>query len=165
MFGWSPRMRLDLVVSSFVNSAVNHGRIIVNNYGKMWRPMLGINDASSAYQLAIRSQISGIYNAVTFNARISDLAIQVAGSLSDLGLKCEIVGNDNAKNVRSYRVSAKKLMHEGFVPSDTVDSAVRDILSKFSDWNNPRCKNIDWMKILDESAKVLGVNRSAHECI
>src|SRR5271157_4817416 len=46
--GYSPRMRLDLIVNTMFKSALRDGVITVNNPA-IWRPILSIQDASSAY--------------------------------------------------------------------------------------------------------------------
>src|SRR5690349_22368665 len=42
--GWSPRMRLDLVLNDFVASAVTTGRIEVLSDGTPWRPLIHVRD-------------------------------------------------------------------------------------------------------------------------
>ena len=61
--GYSPRMRLDLIVNTMFKSAMKDRVITVNN-PSIWRPLLGIDDAATAYIRAIEAnqKISGIFN-------------------------------------------------------------------------------------------------------
>src|SRR4029077_12595522 len=61
--GYSPRMRLDLVVNTMFKCAIRDGEITVNN-PSIWRPIISIEDAASAYIRAIEANemVSGIFN-------------------------------------------------------------------------------------------------------
>src|SRR5579884_1241178 len=45
-YGFSPRLRLDLVLNNFVASAYTTGRVVVQSAGIPWRPMVHIEDRS-----------------------------------------------------------------------------------------------------------------------
>src|SRR5580765_979211 len=72
--GYSPRMRLDLIVNTMFKTAVATGEIIINN-PSIWRPILGIQDATSAYIRAIESagEISGIFNIASGNYTVGEV--------------------------------------------------------------------------------------------
>ena len=55
--GFSPRMRLDLVINTMFKCAIKDKMITVNN-PSIWRPILGIQDAVSAYIRAIEANES-----------------------------------------------------------------------------------------------------------
>src|SRR6201998_2845710 len=61
--GYSPRMRLDLIVNTMFKSAIKDRTIIINN-PSIWRPILSIQDAATAYIRSIEAnhKISGIFN-------------------------------------------------------------------------------------------------------
>src|ERR1700739_2893968 len=61
--GYSPRMRFDLIVNTMFKSAMKDGVININN-PSIWRPLLSIEDAATAYIRAIEAnpQLSGIFN-------------------------------------------------------------------------------------------------------
>ena len=77
--GYSPRMRLDLVVNTMFKTAMQDGRITVNN-PSIWRPILAIQDAAAAYVRAVEAapSVSGTFNVASENTTLGALADQVA---------------------------------------------------------------------------------------
>jgi nucleoside-diphosphate-sugar epimerase len=69
-------MRLDLIVNTMFSAALRYGAITINN-PSIWRPILGIEDAISAYTRAIEAHetISGIFNIASGNYRSAKLEI------------------------------------------------------------------------------------------
>src|SRR5271165_1284696 len=68
--GYSPRMRLDLIVNTMFKTAMRDRKITVNN-PSIWRPILSIRDASTAYVRAVEAnyKISGVFNIASSNLR------------------------------------------------------------------------------------------------
>src|SRR6185312_5220619 len=66
--GYSPRMRMDLIVNTMFKFAMTKGQITVNN-ASIWRPILDIRDAATAYLRAIQADysINGVYNIASGN--------------------------------------------------------------------------------------------------
>src|SRR6201993_3218901 len=58
--GYSPRMRFDLIINTMFKTAMRDRTITVNN-PSIWRPILSIDDAATAYTRAVEAnqQISG----------------------------------------------------------------------------------------------------------
>src|SRR5690349_21131171 len=52
--GYSPRMRLDLIINTMFKAAIKDNVITVNN-PSIWRPILSITDAATAYIRAIEA--------------------------------------------------------------------------------------------------------------
>ena len=72
--GYSPRMRLDLVVNTMFKFAVTQKSITVNN-PSIWRPVLSIKDAISAYIRSIEAhqEISGVFNVASGNYTVGEI--------------------------------------------------------------------------------------------
>lgn len=129
--GYSPRQRLDLVVNIFTNQAVNNGKITVFG-GQNKRPSLHIQDMVDVYLKSLEwpdEVIDGkIFNVAYENytvAEIADITRKVVGE------SVEIVTTPT-NDTRSYHVSSEKIKQElGFVPSHTVEDAVRDLVAAF----------------------------------
>ena len=79
---YSPRMRLDLIINTMFKSAMRDRTIIVNN-PSIWRPILSIEDAASAYIRAMEAnyKISGIFNIASGNYTVGEVADRVRLSI------------------------------------------------------------------------------------
>ncbi len=173
VYGFSPRMRYDLVVNTFVKDALSRGQITLHLGGEMWRPLVDVHDAARAYIACLQaeeSKVKGqIFNVSYRNFRVSELALRVREVLRDNGVKCDICPEYGYRPVRSYRVSAHKIQQIlGVHPGVTVESAVKDMLIKirecgYGDFENPRYYNIRWMKFLEEACQVIAVTGSVFE--
>ena len=167
VFGFSPRMRYDLVVNTFVKDALSHGAINLHYGGEMWRPLVDVRDAARAYLAVIQAdaaRVNGeVFNVVYRNFRISELALRVRETLRELGVTAELRPQYAYAAVRNYRVSGEKIERTlGFRPTVTVEESVRTIFEQvraggYTDFENPAYYNIRWMRTLEEAQKVIQV--------
>lgn len=170
IFGWSPRLRYDLVVNTFVKDALSRGRITIHYGGEMWRPMVEIRDVCRAYIAAVEApeeKVRGeIFNIVYRNFRISELALRVREALRGLGVSVDIVPDFSYTGVRSYRVSGEKAERVlGIKPEVGLAESVTHLVEQiraagYTDWDNPRYYNIRWMKVLEEAEGIIAVTGS-----
>ena len=161
IFGFSPRMRYDLVVNSFVRDAMSHGRLHVHYGGEMWRPLIDVKDVARAYVMALESDVDPIrgqvFNLMAANYRISELAIRTHRALADFGVPAELDVDYSYRMVRSYRISGEKIARVlGFSPRVTVEESVTTMVREIqrrgmTDFSHPRYSNIEWMKLLEEA--------------
>jgi nucleoside-diphosphate-sugar epimerase len=152
--GYSPRMRLDLVVNAMFKTAVTEKVIRVNNPA-IWRPILAMQDAVSAYVRAIEcsASISGVFNIASGNFTLGELADQVHDGVQ------EFVGIDakldirHVHDLRNYKVSFEKAGNIlSYKPRSSVVDIIRDLVEhrqEFEDFDNPRFYNISTFKNLD----------------
>lgn len=145
--GYSPRMRLDLVINTMFRTAVESGTIVVSNPA-IWRPILGINDAARAYVRAVESspETSGIFNVASANFTLGQLADDVRSALRDVMELDVHLSIEHRDDVRNYRVSTERAERElGLQPRDTVLSLVSGLASHvdlFRPFSNPMFHNI-----------------------
>jgi len=151
--GYSPRMRLDLVVNTMFKFAMSEKTITVNNPA-IWRPVLSIRDAATAYIRAIEANkdISGVFNVASGNYTVGEI-----GDLVKSGIKKHL-GEDiklNIKHIqdfRNYKVSVEKANKVlSFHPKYGVEDIIEDLIKnkdKFSDFSNPNFYNIQVFKKL-----------------
>ena len=129
--GYSPRLRLDLTVNILTNYAVNARRITVFG-GNQKRPNIHIDDMAAVYLRLLEApsdQIAGkIFNAGYQNHTVTELAETIR---SVVGGSTEIVTTPSDDN-RSYHISSEKIRRElGFVPTHTIEDAVRGLVDGF----------------------------------
>lgn len=170
VYGYSPRMRYDLVVNTFVKDALATGEITVYYGGEMWRPLVEVRDVARAYIACLEARpelITGeIFNVSYRNVRISELALRVRAALRDLGVACDVRADYSYRGVRSYRVSSQKIGRVlGFAPVVTVEDSVRELVAQIrrgsaADFDNPRYYNIRWLKLIEEAERIIGASGS-----
>jgi len=145
--GYSPRMRLDLIVNTMFMTAMRDGRIVVNNPA-IWRPVISISDVTGAYLAAVEAEasISGVFNIASGNYTVGEVAELVRDTLAaDLGVAIEIELKD-IRDYRNYRVSTERVAEVlGFESRDDIPAIVRDLIAHrdtFSDFTNPAYYNM-----------------------
>jgi nucleoside-diphosphate-sugar epimerase len=156
--GYSPRMRLDLIVNTMFKTALERNEIVVNN-PSIWRPILSIEDAANAYVRAIEAspKISGIFNIASGNYTVGEVADYVKSTIErryKLRIKLNI---KNIQDFRNYKVSVEKAINIlSFKPRHDVESILENLcdnLEKFKDFQNPNYYNIQVFKTINPSIK------------
>jgi nucleoside-diphosphate-sugar epimerase len=151
--GYSPRMRLDLIVNTMFKTAVKDGVIIVNN-PSIWRPILSIEDAISAYIRGIESAdgITGVFNLSSGNytvGEVADLVKEAVETKMGKGVKLNI---KNINDFRNYKVTNEKAVTTlSFKPKHDVTAILDNLIAnvdKFKDFDNPNYYNIHIFKQL-----------------
>lgn len=153
--GYSPRMRLDLVVNTMFKAALENKTIKVNN-PSIWRPVLSIQDAANAYIRAIESsnEVSGIFNIASGNYTVGEIADLVKYALEEeLGEKIKL-DIHHQEDYRNYKVSYEKAVKMlSYKPLHDVPGIIHDLiknLDKFKDFSNENFYNIKVFKALKE---------------
>jgi len=170
IYGFSPRMRYDLVVNTFVKDAISKGYLTLNYGGEMWRPLVDVRDGARAYIACLQAPAehvrAQIFNVVYANIRISELALRIREVFRAMGTAIDIRSNYGYKGVRSYRVSGRKLAQTLQVrPVITIEESVQDMVARISkvaggDLSDPRYYNISWMRLLEKADEVIRVTGS-----
>jgi nucleoside-diphosphate-sugar epimerase len=170
VYGYSPRMRFDLVVNAFVLNALQTGCLVLHNGGEMWRPLLSIQDAAAAYILMLAAPVENvrgeIFNVTNGNYRISELALRVQRKLGELDIPCELQPDYSHRDLRSCQISGSKITQQlSFTPKITVEETVEDLVQKirggtFHDVTDPAFHNIRWLDLLEETRTRLGYTDS-----
>lgn len=152
--GYSPRMRLDLIVNTMFKTAVQDGLITVNN-PSIWRPILSIEDAISGYIRAIESanEISGVFNLSSGNYTVGEVADLVKESVEKKMGKQVRLNIKNVQDFRNYKVTTDKAVTTlSFKPKHDVTAILDNLitnLDKFKDFDNPNYYNIKVFKQVD----------------
>ncbi len=161
--GYSPRMRFDLIINTMFKHAVRERTIAVNN-PTIWRPILGIEDAATAYIRAVEanSKLSGIFNVASGNYTVGEVADLVRGAVEErLNLRINL-DIKHIQDFRNYKVSIDKANNVlSFHPVENVRSIVDslvDNMDKFQDWDNPLYSNIQAFKKLESEMEVPSIS-------
>lgn len=157
--GYSPRMRLDLVVNTMFKAAVKDNVITVNNPA-IWRPILDIRDATSAYVRAIEAAegTSGIFNVASGNYTVGEIGDYVLEGVQDYLRLNPQLNIKHIQDYRNYKVSIVKAAEIlSFKPRYTVKDTVKNLADHwetFRDMDNPLYYNIQvFKKLCPETVK------------
>lgn len=127
--GYSPRLRLDVVVNALLACAVTQGRIQVDG-GAQMRASLNIEDMSDLYVRLLEMPDEAIdgktWNIGCANHAVAELALLVQKATGATIMVNPIVDK------RSYRISSQRIKDDiGFVPKRTVSDAVASLRAAF----------------------------------
>lgn len=140
--GYSPRMRLDVVVNMLTMQALTKGVVTVLG-GDQTRPNIHIDDLVDLYLFAHAQRLSGVFNAGFENLTVREIAEAVT---REVPARIDVRPSDDP---RSYAVNSDRLLATGFAPTRNVQIAVRDIVAAAHDGrliDEPICYNVKWMQ-------------------
>jgi nucleoside-diphosphate-sugar epimerase len=126
LFGYSSRMRFDLVVNIFALYSTMHNQIRVFGDGLQWRPFLSVQDCARAFiHFAEQKAPRHIcYNIANENLRVVDVAALF--ERLNPGLKVTYTPTEDPDR-RDYRVSTERMRAEGFQPRVDVEAGAEGI--------------------------------------
>ncbi len=111
-YGWSPRLRCDLVLNDLVARALLTGKIEVLSDGTPWRPIVHIEDISRAFLAALEADRDAIHDqAFNVGAESENYQIrQIAEIVGDVVPEAEVaITGQTGPDPRSYRVGFRKI--------------------------------------------------------
>jgi nucleoside-diphosphate-sugar epimerase len=168
VYGWSPRMRFDLVVNTFVKDALLSGSLKLHGGGWVWRPLVDVADCAdamiAAYEAPAERVRGEIFNVVHANYQVRELAMIVSGSVQLTGRRVTLEEAPAPKLMRDYEcANAKMSTTLGFIPRRSVLESVSDLLNRVDGHDparltDPRCYNIRWLELLHEVKPLLEVS-------
>lgn len=153
LFGYSPRMRFDLVVNIFSLYSVLYGKIKIFGGGTQWRPFLHVDDCARAFVhfSEAKNLTETIFNIAHVNCTVHDVADifkQIIPSLV-----CEDTDQLDP-DLRNYRVVTERMKSSGFQTRFGIMSGAEAIIDliisgHISDPESIFYKNVKWLKELD----------------
>lgn len=137
VFGYSYRMRTDLIVNNFVLTAMNKKKLVIFE-PHFRRNFIHIKDVVRAVIFSMNNfnkMKNNVYNLGLSNANITkiNLAKKIKKKLKYL--KIEIKHNMKDPDQRDYFVSNKKIEKNGFKATISLDKGIKELIKLF--------KNID----------------------
>jgi nucleoside-diphosphate-sugar epimerase len=130
VFGISPRMRLDLLVNNFAYRAVTDGFIVIFE-GHFKRNYIHVTDVAKAFLLSLAKPDvfkGNIYNVGLSEANISkiDLCKKIKEIIPGFTFLESELGRD--PDQRNYVVSNEKIEKAGFVPDQSLETGLRELI-------------------------------------
>jgi len=135
-YGFSPRLRGDLVINNLAGYAFTTGRVLIMSDGTPWRPVVHIEDIARAFLAALEAPAELVHDEA-FNVGRTDENFQVR-ELADLVE--EIVPNSTVEyaegggpDPRCYRVNCSKIAETlpAFRPEWTARRGIEELYAAF----------------------------------
>ena len=125
--GWSARMRFDLIVNMMYRTAMSDGVITVNNPA-IWRPVLDIRDAVSAFTRPFRPERpSGMFNVASGNFTVGQVADLVKDEFEErLGRRIRL-DIRNVDDIRNYTSQLRARTNRAGLPAASIRDIVADL--------------------------------------
>ena len=111
-YGLSPMLRFDIVLNNLVAWAVTRGVILLKSDGTPWRPIVHVEDISSAFLAALEAPREAVFNEAfnvgrtEHNYQVRDIADVVARTVPGCRLE---YASEAGPDPRSYRVDFGKI--------------------------------------------------------
>ena len=138
-YGFSPRIRFDLVLNNLTAHAFTSGKVLLKSDGMSWRPIVHIEDIGRAFVAALEAPVETVHNEIfnvgvtTENYRIREIAEIVEETVA--GSRVEFAAGAGPDK-RTYRVDCSKISRllPKFRPQWTARRGVRDLYRRYSEY-------------------------------
>jgi nucleoside-diphosphate-sugar epimerase len=135
-YGYSPRLRADLVVNDLVGSALLDGQVLLRSDGQAWRPLVHVSDIAAAFAALLaapRERVHGrAYNVgqTAENYKILDVARIVTQMVPGSEI---VLAGGSTTDKRNYRVSCDLIAAQvpEFSPRWTLRDGVRQLADAY----------------------------------
>src|SRR5208282_2405445 len=139
--------------------AIKNRTITVNN-PSIWRPILSIEDAATAYIRAVEASygISGIFNIASGNYTVGEIGDLVKAAVEErLSVQINLCIK-HMEDFRNYKVTTEKAQNVlSFHPVGDVKSIVGNLIDnmdRYEGWDNPLYSNIECFRGLDNRIEI-----------
>lgn len=165
-YGFSPRLRFDLVLNNLVAWACTTGRIFLKSDGSAWRPLVHVGDISRAFVAALEAPRDAIHNEAfnvgqtSENFRVRDIA-NIVGEVVP-GARVEFA-DTAGPDKRTYRVSCAKIERvlPNFVPQWTARKGAEELYEQYQrigleqdEFEGPRYKRLAHIQELQAAGHI-----------
>jgi len=136
-YGFSPRLRFDIVVNNLTGWAMTTGHVKLLSDGRAWRPLVHVEDMCRAFAAAFAAPRERIHGEA-FNVGREEDNFQIralAEAVAAVVPGCDVTYAEGASaDNRNYNVSFAKLRDRlgEFSPRWTVDGGIRQLHGAFS---------------------------------
>jgi nucleoside-diphosphate-sugar epimerase len=138
-YGFSPRIRFDLVLNNLTAHAFTSGKVLLKSDGMSWRPIVHIEDIGRAFVAALEAPVETVHNEIfnvgitTENYRIREIAEIVRETVP--GSRIEFAASAGPDK-RTYRVDCSKVARllPKFRPQWTARRGARDLYNRYTEY-------------------------------
>lgn len=137
VFGASPMLRCDIIYNNLMGCAYTTGKIEIKSDGTPWRPVVHIQDVSSAFLAGLEAP-KELVNGRSFNVGIPNgnfSVRQIAEAAQRAIPGCELIfTGEHGKDSRTYRVGFKRILTElsdFYKPQWDLDRGAKELLELF----------------------------------
>ena len=135
-YGFSPRLREDVVVNNLTGSAVATRKVRIESDGTPWRPLVHVRDLCLAFRAALEAPRELVHNEAfnvgrtTENYRVREVAEMVEAAVPGSTVT---YADGGGPDPRCYRVDCSKLESTlpGYEPQWTVAKGVAELVAAF----------------------------------
>jgi len=157
--GYSPNLRLDLVLNDFIASAISDRKITVLSDGSPWRPLIHVKDMAKSIYWAMHHEQNENFIVLNVGSeewtwQIRDLAYLVSGFFHEVDVS---INTSAFPDKRSYKVDFSKFnkLTDGKLDFEKFDSAVEEFIEKTKHINLSSFRNSSYIRhnVLNELIK------------
>ena len=131
VYGYSPRMRLDLAINGMTYGAWKTGKLPLMRDGTQWRPMVHVRDTARA-QIFMLTADKDKVNGEIFNvgSKVNVYKIkEIAEKVKQIVPNVELEWYGDADH-RSYNVAFSKIESLGYKAEMIAEDGIKEILDK-----------------------------------
>ncbi|MGK5173608.1 NAD-dependent epimerase/dehydratase family protein [Geodermatophilus sp. CPCC 205761] len=164
-FGFSPRLRADIVLNDLVASAVLDGEIVVKSDGTPWRPLVHARDIGDAFLACLEAPREAVHDQAfnvgmdSENRQVAEIAEVVAEAVP--GSTVRITGEFGG-DPRSYRVDFGRIARAvpAFTPTWTTLAGARELTEAYRKYGltrsmlRERFTRLVWLEALHEQGRL-----------
>ncbi|OXM67564.1 SDR family oxidoreductase [Amycolatopsis thermalba] len=156
-FGFSPRLRADIVLNNLVGHAVLTGQVRVLSDGTPWRPLVHAHDIATAFAAALTAPAEAVHDrAFNVGTEANNLTVrQIAESVVTAVPGSELlITGEAGPDPRSYRVDFSRIREAlpGYAATWTVAAGARELAAHYTrhgltmDTFSRRFTRLAWLK-------------------
>jgi nucleoside-diphosphate-sugar epimerase len=135
-FGFSPRLRADIVLNNLVGHAVLTGEVRVLSDGTPWRPLVHALDIAQAFTLALSAPREAVHDRAfnvgteRNNVTVAEIAQAVAAAVPGSRL---VITGEAGNDPRSYRVDFSRIRQAlpGYEATWTVEAGAAELVAAY----------------------------------
>ncbi|PRY48121.1 nucleoside-diphosphate-sugar epimerase [Geodermatophilus tzadiensis] len=164
-FGFSPRLRADIVLNDLVASAVLDGEIVVRSDGTPWRPLVHARDIAEAFLACLEAPREAVHDRAfnvgmdSENRRVAEIAEVVAEAVPGSTVR---ISGEFGGDPRSYRVDFRRIAEAvpAFKPAWTTLEGARELATAYRRYGltrsmlRERFTRLAWLKQLQHQGRL-----------